>query len=129
MKNFCLYAGKKIVKQETWNITSIELSSDYASVIIQAESKFSTSEHTLDITHLVADQYKNGIDPYSATVVNSLIGAVDWVLDLANNRVVYYESNRPDTAQPYDEYFYHNGWDGVRYSSPRPTCQALFSIL
>ena len=67
-----------------------------------------------------------GAAGYALSVaVEQLLGSVDWVLDPANNRVVYYESNKPDIAQPYDEYFYHNGWDGVRYSSPNPACQAL----
>ena len=62
MENFCLYNGKKIAKLETWDIGSIELSSDYASVIIQAESEANTSQHTLDIAHLIINQYKQGLD-------------------------------------------------------------------
>lgn len=91
MKNFCLYNGKKIVKPETWNITSVELSSDYTSAIIQAESKSNKSEYTLDVTPLINNQYKSGLDVYSSTIVNELTGVSDWVLDSANNRVVYTE--------------------------------------
>lgn len=100
MKNFCLYNGKKIVKPETWNITSVELSSDYTSAIIQAESKSNKSEYNLDIKPLVSNQYKNGIDPYTATVVNSLTGVSDWILDPANNQIKYYEPNQPNNTYP-----------------------------
>ena len=89
MKNFCLYNGKKTVKPETWNITSVELSSDYTSAIIQAESKSNKSEYTLDITPLISNQYKQGLDVNSATIVNELTGVSDWVLDSANNQIVY----------------------------------------
>lgn len=105
MKNFCLYSGTKILKLETWNITSIELSSDYTSAIIQGESKFNRSQYTLDITPLVANQYKNGIDPYSATVVNQLTGADDWVLDTVNNQILYTPNKDADkTADPNYQY-------------------------
>lgn len=74
----------------------------------------------------VAKTLGKGVAGVAVSVaVEQLLGAVDWVLDPANNRVVYYESTKPDIAQPYDEYFYHNGSDGVRYSSPNPACQAL----
>ena len=98
MKNFCLYNGKKTVKPEIWNITSVELSSDYTSAIIQAESKSNKSEYTLDITPLISNQYKNGIDPYSATVVNELTGVSDWVLDPANNQIKYTEATDGKSA-------------------------------
>ena len=89
MKNFCLYNGKKIVKPEIWNITSVELSSDYTSAIIQAESKSNKSEYTLDITPLISNQYEGGLDPYSTTIVNELTGVSDWVLDSDNNSIKY----------------------------------------
>lgn len=98
MKNFCLYNGKKIVKPDIWNITSVELSSDYTSAIIQAESKSNKSEYTLDITPLISNQYVDGLDPYSSTIVNELTGVSDWVLDSSNDRVLYYEI--PDVIDP-----------------------------
>jgi len=74
----------------------------------------------------VAKVLARGAAGYALSVaVEQLLGSVDWVLDPANNRVVYYVSNKPDTAQPYDQYYYHNGMDGVRYSSPNPACQAI----
>lgn len=97
MENFCLYNGKKIAKLETWDITSVELSSDYTSVIIQAESKSNKSEYTLDITSLISNQYADGLDPYSATIVNELTGVSDWVLDSDNNQIKYSE---PQTLNP-----------------------------
>lgn len=112
MKNFCLYNGKKIAKLETWDIASIELSSDYASVIIQAESKRNKSEYTLDIIPLISNQYKNGIDPYSSTIVSELTGVSDWVLDSDNNQIKYNIPDDPTVPDPTSEYHYQRvgGW-------------------
>lgn len=112
MKNFCLYNGKKIVKPDIWNITSVELSSDYTSAIIQAESKSNKSEYTLDITPLIINQYKNGIDPYTATIVNELTGVSDWVLDPANNRITY----KDPTPDPDNSEFLYKRYDDVIFS-------------
>lgn len=89
MNKFCIYKGVKVIKPETWDITSVELSSDYTRAIIQAESKRNKSEYTLDITPLISNQYVDGLDPYSSTIVNELTGVSDWVLDPENNRIVY----------------------------------------
>lgn len=118
MKNFCLYNGKKIVKPEIWNIASVELSSDYTSAIIQAESKSNKSEYTLDITSLISNQYENGIDPYSATIVNSLTGVSDWIIDPVNNQIVYTKPTDPtDPTDPTVQYYWQQGSNYTCFST------------
>ena len=101
MKNFCLYNGKKIVKPETWNITSVELSSDYTSAIIQAESKSNKSEYTLDIIHLIENQYSEGSDSYITNTINSLTGATEWTFDNAAKVVRYVVASTNTDAYQY----------------------------
>jgi len=124
MKKFCLYGGKKIVKPEIWNITSVELSSDYTSAIIQAESKSNKSEYILDITPLISNQYEGGLDPYTATIVNELTGVSDWVLDPANNQITY-------KPEPVGNYTWSNSGAPTETvaNTPIASCTAWASIV
>lgn len=51
----------------------------------------------VEILPLIVDQYKQGLDVYSATIVDELTGVSDWILDPANNQIVY---NIPNDLPP-----------------------------
>jgi len=115
MKKFCLYGGKKIVKPEIWNITSVELSSDYTSAIIQAESKtngFETYDSYADfdlVTALVRSFHDTDMQQWQAVkdAANQLTGVTDWTLDNSTKSVSYSPpSLDPTTADPTSKFTY-----------------------
>lgn len=64
-----------------------------------------------------------GAAGYALSVaVEQLLGAVDWVLDSANNQIKYYPPNS-DPADP----TYQWRWNGVLYNSPQDACSAFWS--
>jgi hypothetical protein len=63
-----------------------------------------------------------------SVAVEQLLGAVDWVLDPANNAVKYYVDIRPVLAQPYDQYYFSNQTDSKKYYDMNSACQALLAV-
>lgn len=59
-----------------------------------------------------------------SVAVEQLLGAVDWVLDPANNQIRYKEKDSGGTAQPTDQYCYTGNASGGCYS----TIQAAASV-
>ncbi|WP_262010361.1 virulence factor TspB C-terminal domain-related protein [Acinetobacter baumannii] len=60
--------------------------------------------------------------------IKTLIGAVDYVMDPANNRVKYYVS--PPTASPSDQYYWVNGnSQNIKYSSSRAALDGHLAYL
>lgn len=59
--------------------------------------------------------------------IKALLGAVDYVMDPANNRVKYYIN--PNTADPSYEYYWGNGYQTVKYSSHRAAFDAMLVYL
>ena len=56
-----------------------------------------------------------GAAGYALSVaVEQLIGAVDWVLDPANNQIRYKEKDSGGTAQPSDQYCYRGNISGIQ---------------
>lgn len=51
-----------------------------------------------------------------------ILDAVDWVIDEGGKVTKKPDS---DVATPNDQYYYHNGNDGVKYSNPNSACQAF----
>lgn len=86
----------------------------------------------------VAKVLARGVAGYALSVaVEQLLGAVDWVLDPANNQIIY--NPKPQDPIPYDGQFeYQAGWftGGSLNSqtapwthSPEPACRDTFSAL
>lgn len=57
-----------------------------------------------------------------AFAVEQLIGAVDWVLDPANNQIVYKD---PNSSSPSNAFLFD--WNGTMYSSGSQACNAVLS--
>ena len=91
----CLIPASSLI----WTITSSEVSSDYQYVNFTGEKSVFTSTSRLSTTQALVEKYKNGVDPYSATIVSELTGVSDWILDPDNNQIKYID---PATAQPVD---------------------------
>lgn len=81
----CLVPASSLI----WTITSGGVSSDYQYVNFTGEKSVFESTAKLSTTQALVEKYRGGLDPYTATVVNELTGVSDWVLDPANNRVIY----------------------------------------
>ena len=81
----CLVPASSLI----WTITSGEVSSDYQYVNFTGEKSVFESTAKLSTTQALAEKYRGGLDPYSATIVNELTGVSDWVLDSANNQIRY----------------------------------------
>ena len=62
-----------------------------------------------------------------SVAVQELLGAVDWVLDPANNQITYTEKQDPNAIPPNLQYYWHNGNDGKRYSSPESAAAAYIA--
>lgn len=79
---------------------------------------------------LVKSFFDPDLQQYAAftTAVEQLLGSVDWVLDPANNRIIYHKDSQSETAQPSNQYYYSNGNDGVRYSNANSACQAFSKV-
>lgn len=87
----CLVPASSLI----WTITSGEVSSDYQYVNFTGDKSVFESTAKLSTTQALVEKYKNGVDPYSATVVSELTGVSDWVLDPDNNQIVYIEPKDP----------------------------------
>ena len=75
----------------------------------------------------VAKVLARGAAGYALSVaVEQLLGAVDWVLDPANNQIKYYPTDtKPvDPKDPSVEIFYYLWGDSARYASPYALCSA-----
>lgn len=79
----------------------------------------------------VAKVLARGAAGYALSVaVEQLLGAVDWVLDPANNQIIYTKNSNPDSpADPSDEYYYYGGNDGIKYSTAQGACNAILRML
>lgn len=75
----------------------------------------------------VAKVLARGVAGYALSVaVEQLLGAVDWVLDPANNQIKYYPADtKPvDPKDPSVKIFYFLWGDSARYASPSALCSA-----
>ncbi|MFP5065741.1 virulence factor TspB C-terminal domain-related protein [Acinetobacter pittii] len=60
--------------------------------------------------------------------IKSLIGAVDYVMDPANNRVKYFLVSDPtDPNDPSLQYYYYNAYDGINYATASQACQGMLT--
>ena len=84
------------------------------------------------VTALVRSFHDSDLQQYVAfkTAVEQLIGAVDWVLDPANNQIKYTVSN-DDPSNPSNQYLYSPAsWGaGVWYGSPSSACNGSLKAL
>lgn len=63
---------------------------------------------------------------YALTVaVQEMLGAVDYVLDPANNSITYTKKSDPNTIPPSNQFYYTNGLDGKNYNSVFAACTGL----
>lgn len=117
----CLVPASSLI----WTITSGGVSSDYQYVNFTGEKSVFESTAKLSTTQALVEKYENGIDPYTATVVNELTGVSDWVLDPANNRIKYFIDNPNDPAQ--NEYYWRScsGSICIQEYSPAAAAQAI----
>lgn len=112
----CLVPASSLI----WTITSGGVSSDYQYVNFTGEQSVFESTAKLSTTQALVEKYKNGIDPYSATIVNSLTGVSNWVLDPANNQIVYTDPNQSNPAV-YPYLYSNSSFSGQKF----PTVSAL----
>ena len=81
------------------------------------------------VTALVRSFHDSDLQQYVAftTAVEQLIGAVDWVLDPANNQIVYTDPSKPvDPRDPTVQYYYYiKNSSGERFegASPKDACK------
>ena len=83
------------------------------------------------VTALVRSFHDSDLQQYVAftTAVEQLIGAVDWVLDLANNQIKYIDPNAPtDPNSPALQYYYFvDLWEmNKKFSSVNEACIFVF---
>lgn len=60
-----------------------------------------------------------------SVAVEQLIGAVDWVLDPANNQIKYTATCEATSTCPTSKFLYSNPWTSDNYSSPSALCGPL----
>lgn len=60
-----------------------------------------------------------------SVAVEQLLGAVDWVLDPANNQIKYTATCEATFTCPTSKFLYRNPWTSDSYSSPSALCAAL----
>jgi hypothetical protein len=100
----CLVPASSLI----WTITSGGVSSDYQYVNFTGEQSVFESTAKLSTTQALVEKYRGGLDPYTATVVNSLTGVSDWILDSANNRIKYF-IQPTDPNNPTLQYLWSDG--------------------
>lgn len=91
--------------------------------------KTSTAKITPAATN-VAKILRGGVAGYALSIaVEQLLGSVDWVLDPANNQIVYkVPSSDPDA--PTNEFYYqipYNGFNTLKFSTADSACLYAFS--
>ncbi|EPF6221968.1 MULTISPECIES: virulence factor TspB C-terminal domain-related protein [Acinetobacter calcoaceticus/baumannii complex] len=60
--------------------------------------------------------------------IKALIGAVDYTMDPANNRVKYFLVSDPtDPNDPSSQYYYYNAYDGINYATASQACQGMLT--
>lgn len=95
-------------------------------VILNGAKKIATG--TAKITPTAAQVSKvlaRGAAGYALSIaVEQLLGAVDWVLDPANNQIKYFP---PNTDAPDPNYQWL--WKGTLYDSPAAACKAFWSSI
>lgn len=85
--------------------------------------KTSTAKITPNASQ-VAKVLRGGAAGYALSIaVQELLGTVDWVLDPANNQIVY-KPQPTDPLDPRNQYYYQ--WYSTKYSSLDSLCTAIF---
>lgn len=85
--------------------------------------KTSTAKITPNASQ-VAKVLRGGAAGYALSIaVQELLGTVDWVLDPANNQIVY-KPQPTDPLDPRNQYYYQ--WYSTKYSSLDSLCLAIF---
>lgn len=98
------YTGTRIIENEDYN--------SYADIDL--------------VEHIVRSFHDTSLQTYAAftTAVGQLIGAVDWVLDLANNQIVYTQPNDPTIISPAHEYYWQAN-SQQKYTTANDACKAF----
>ncbi len=120
-----------------WTITqqiaqgaSLALSAS-KNVIINGASvlKTSTAKITPNVSQ-VAKVLRGGAAGYALSIaVEQLIGAADWVLDPANNQIVY-KTSSTDPQAPSNQFYYiipYNGYNTQKFSTADQACRYAFA--
>lgn len=61
----------------------------------------------------------------AGAIVQGIVDAVGWVIDEGGK---VNKTPDSDIATPNNQYYYHNGNDGVKYSNPNSACQAFSKV-
>lgn len=120
-----------------WSITNVTRQgattnlSASKSIIIDGNVINKTSTATIKPTpKQVANMLKGGVAGAALSVaVSALIGAVEWVLDPANNQIVYKNPTQiPDS--PDSQFYYqipYNGYNTQKFSTPNQACRYAYN--
>lgn len=128
-----LVVGEPVEEQKTLPLSTVvaQVISNAANGDVNAEELLNSlnkydSYAEVEILPLIVDQYKQGIDVYSATIVNELTGVSDWVLDPVNNQIKYKDPSVPvDPNDPSVEFLYHvSTLNGPNETSPEAACRS-----
>ena len=74
----------------------------------------------------VAKVLRGGVAGYALSVaVEQLLGSVDWVLDPANNQIVYTQNCEANSTCPASKYLYKSNVDNKVFSEPNALCSYI----